>query len=426
MEKIINQSFQETYYRKVLDNGLTVVLFEKPDFHNNFFTLITPYGAGDYRQKDAFGNKYHLPPGVAHFLEHRMFDYQGFDVMEKLVEQGSTSNASTGFDQTQYYFGTTKDDYYPSLDLLLNFVFDLTIPEETVEKEKGIIIEELKMYDGMPDFKLYFGILKNMYHYLPYNEDIGGSVKSVSETTLEDLNLAYKLNYHPAQMYLVGAINGDIEATFNFIEDNLKSKQFDEYVKLERDFEAEPETVAVAFTEESMEVSKQKIALGYKFKHNETDPEKIDQMENLLHIYFEMLFSSVNEDYQKWLDEKIINDYFDVDVTVENTFGHLVASGEHDDVEVFKNFVESVIDNQDKYVSEAKFKQLQKKLIGKAILSLEQPSTIAQVYGRNIAEQIDVFESLDKFKTLTLNDLLELVGKLDLRTNSSVYTIIPK
>lgn len=426
MEKIINENFQETYYKKVLDNGLTVILFEKEDFHNNFFTLITPYGAGDYRQKDELGNTYHLPPGVAHFLEHRMFDYKGFDVMEKLSELGSTSNASTSYDQTQYYFGSTNEDFYPSLDLLLNYVFDLEIPLETVEKEKGIIIEELKMYDGMPDFKLYFGILKNMYKYLPYNEDIGGSVESVSATTLEDLNLAYKLNYHPAQMYLIGATNDNIEKVFDFIENNLKQRNFDDYVKLERDYPSEPEAVSIEYSEHTMDVAKSKVALGYKFKHNEFDPIVVDNMENLLHIYYEMLFSSVNEDYQTWLDEKLINDYFDVDITVEKEFGHLIVSGESENAEEFRNFVEKVLNNASQYISEEKYNQLKKRVIGKAILSLEQPSTIAQVYGRNIVLDVDVFKSIDTFKTLEYRDLLELVEKLDLYSNSSTFVISTK
>ncbi len=426
MKKIVNKNFQETYYKKTLDSGLQVILFEKPEFHNNFFTLITPYGAGDYKQKDQEGNTYHLPPGVAHFLEHRMFDYQGFDVMERFTEYGSTSNASTGYEQTQYYFATTNDEYRKSLSLLLDFVFDLTIPAETVEKEKGIIIEELMMYDGMPDFRLYFSTLKALYHHLPYNQDIGGSVESVSETTLEDLELAYKLNYHPSQMFLIGATNDNIEDVFKYVEDTMKDKKFPDFKELERDFEDEPETVASSYVEIEMDITKQKIGIGYKFKHYETDPLKLDTMENLFDIYLDMLFSSVNPEYQVWLDEGLVNDYFDAAVSIDPIFGHIFISGESDDVKGFKTFVESVFNNQEKYMSETKFTQLQNKFVGRAIMALEQPSTIAQVYGRNISEGVDIFDSVDHIKETKIDDLLAILKDLDLLEHSSTVVLKKK
>ena len=219
-----------------------------------------------------------------------MFDYQGIDVMEKLTSLGANSNASTSYDLTQYYFGTTNEDFYQPLALLLDFVFDLKIPEETVEKEKGIIIEELMMYDNMPDFKLYFSVLKGLYQNLPYNQDIGGSVKSVSMTTLQDLELAYQLNYHPSKMFLVGTVNGQVSETFDFIEQNLAKKTFTKAKNLKRDFLAEPSTVAIAYAESIMDINTSKIGLGYKFKHALTVQREIDKMQWALKIFFRLYY----------------------------------------------------------------------------------------------------------------------------------------
>ncbi len=423
MRKIIKSEYQEEYYIKTLDNGLKVILFYKPNFHNNFFSLITPYGAGDYRQIDEDGNTYHLPPGVAHFLEHRMFDYKGKDVMEQLVNYGASSNASTSYDMTQYYFGTTENDFKKPLALLLDFVFDLSIPPETVEKEKGIIIEELNMYDNMPDFRLYFNLLKGLYVNMPYNEDIGGSVKSVSNTTLKDLQMAYSLNYHPSQMFLVGTVNGKVEQTFAFIEDNFKDKQFLPFKKLKRDYPVEPATVATTYAESYMDINISKVAVGYKFLHDQIEVAKVDEMEWLLKIFFESLFSSVNEHYQGWLDDKIINDYFDIDVSVDKGVAHFIASGESNDVDSFVKFVESVVKNWKNHLSEIKFEQIKNRYIGKAILAFEQPMTMALIYARNIAAGSDVFDGLEDLKNLKFTDLLTLIESLDLLANRAIYVV---
>lgn len=426
MQKIYNEDYFESYYIKTLTNGLTVILFEKPKFHNNFFTLITPYGGGDYQQIDNQGNKYYLPPGVAHFLEHRMFDYQGFDVLEKFSEYGSNVNASTGYDQTQYYFSTTNNDFTNSLNLLLDFVFDLKIPAESVEKEKGIIIEELKMYDNMVDFKLYFNIIKNLYHNLPYIEDIGGSIESVSATTLADLELAYKLNYHPSQMFLVGSTNNNIADVISLIEENMSKKNFNEARSLKRDYLAEELSVSKAYQKDYMDINKSKLAVGYKFKHGESNPLEMKKIENLLTIFFELLFTSINEQYQIWVDEKLVNDYFDVDVSVDEDFGHIIFSVESEDENRIVEFIESVLADYDKYLSVDKFNQVLKRTIGKMILALEQPSSIALIYGRNIANGVDIFESLAALKAFKFEDLLKLLERFDLFSHKAVYIINKK
>lgn len=423
MRKIRNKDFNEEYYIKTLDSGMKVIIFYKPNFHNNFFTLITKYGAGDYKQIDKKGNTYHLPPGVAHFLEHRMFDYKGLDVMQEFVSMGANSNASTSYDMTQYYFSTTKKDYFKPLNLLLDFTLNLKIPAETVKKEKGIIIEELNMYDNMPDFKLYFNLLKGLYQFHPFNQDLGGSVESVSNTTLEDLELAYKLNYHPSKMVVVATVNNNVEKAMDFIEDNLKKKTFDKKINLSRDFKEEPEEVAIEYAETTMDINASKVALGYKFKHPYTNARDIDKAEWKLKIFFELLFSSVNKNYQQWLDDKKINDYFDIDFNLEKYIGHFIASGESDDVNKFQEFTESIIKDYKDHLSEEKFQQVKRKFIGKTIMAFEQPKTMALIYGRNIVNDTDLFESVEDLKNLKLDDLIDFIEKLDLLSNKSVYFV---
>ena len=150
MKFVENKRYKESYVEEVLDNGLHVVLWQKPDYEKSLFMLATPLGAMDIKQIDEHGNTIEYPAGIAHFLEHKMFEMKDGDVMDMFSSMGANVNAFTSYTETAYYFTTTADVKEP-LNLLLDFVQTLEINEESVEKEKGIIIQELHMYKEMSD-----------------------------------------------------------------------------------------------------------------------------------------------------------------------------------------------------------------------------------------------------------------------------------
>ena len=172
MKKHYNERYDETYYAETLDNGLKVIIWHKPNFQNSQFLFATPYGALDFKQKDENGNLVAYPSGIAHFLEHKMFESKKGDVMELFSQLGANVNAFTSYNETVYYFSTTNKDVEQEVNLLLDFVQELEITEESVEKEKGIIIQELNMYLQMPDSRLLFESFKSMYHNHPLNSDL--------------------------------------------------------------------------------------------------------------------------------------------------------------------------------------------------------------------------------------------------------------
>ena len=160
MKKHYNERYDETYFEETLDNGLRVVIWYKPNFQNSQFLFATPYGALDFKQKDALGNVIEFPSGIAHFLEHKMFESKQGDVMELFSQLGANVNAFTSYNETVYYFSTTNKEVKQELNFLLDFVQSLEITEASVEKEKGIIIQELNMYLQMPDSRLLFESFK--------------------------------------------------------------------------------------------------------------------------------------------------------------------------------------------------------------------------------------------------------------------------
>ena len=153
MKRITNERYQETYYTETLENGLRVVLWYKPGYARSLFMMATPLGAMDLIQEDAQGNTYSYPAGIAHFLEHKMFEKQDQDVMNEFSRMGANVNAFTSYNETAYYFSTSGSIEGP-LDLLLDFVQQLDISDASVEKEKGIIVSELNMYQQMSDSRL--------------------------------------------------------------------------------------------------------------------------------------------------------------------------------------------------------------------------------------------------------------------------------
>ena len=157
MKKIVNERYQETRFEETLENGLHVILWQKKDYVKSMFMMVTPLGAMDMKQVDENGKEYHFPAGIAHFLEHKLFeDEQGRDVTLDFVKLGADVNAFTTLEKTTYYF-STLDHFEESLELLLKFTSSFTSSEDAVNHEKRIIEQEINMYQDDPDYRAYLG-----------------------------------------------------------------------------------------------------------------------------------------------------------------------------------------------------------------------------------------------------------------------------
>ena len=171
-----------------------------------------------------------VPDGIAHFLEHKMFEKEDGDVFQKFSENGASANAFTSFTRTAYLFSAT-DKLYENTETLLDFVQEPYFTEQTVEKEKGIIAQEITMYDDQPDWRLYFGTIENMYHEHPVKIDIAGTVESINDITAEHLYECYETFYHPSNMvlFVVGAVDPEEMMAFHQrrsrMQKHLKNQQ---------------------------------------------------------------------------------------------------------------------------------------------------------------------------------------------------------
>ena len=226
MEKIYFETLKETLYHEKMANGLQVYLLPKMGFEKTYGLFSTKFGAIDTTfiplNKDEMIK---VEDGIAHFLEHKMFDMSDGDASEKFAKLGASTNAFTSSSRTAYLFSTTSNEY-ACIELLLDFVQKLEITPESVEKEKGIIGQEIKMYDDDPDWQVYFGSIQNLYQQHPVAVDIAGTVETVNRTDKDMLELCYNTFYHPSNMMIFVVGNIDPDKAMATIKENQDKKNF--------------------------------------------------------------------------------------------------------------------------------------------------------------------------------------------------------
>src|SRR6478672_4091372 len=187
MEKINFDQIQEELYHEKLPNGLNVYILPKKCFNKTFATFTTKYGSVDNTFVPLGKEEYlKVPDGIAHFLEHKLFEKEDGDVFQQFSKQGASANAFTTFTRTAYLFSSTSN-VEQNLETLIDFVQEPYFTEKTVEKEKGIIGQEINMYDDNPDWRLFFGLIENLYQEHPVRIDIAGTVESIAPITKDHL-----------------------------------------------------------------------------------------------------------------------------------------------------------------------------------------------------------------------------------------------
>lgn len=414
MKKTFDPRFDETYYTETLDNGLKLVIWHKPLFSATSCIFATPYGALDHRQITEDGTLIEDPAGIAHFLEHKMFECEHGDVMTDFSEMGANVNAFTSYTETCYTFSTCQKDIAKPLNLLLDFVQELSITDESVEKEKGIIIQELAMYQQMPDSRLFYETFKALYANHPLNEDIGGSAESVSSTTTSQLNSCFKRNYHPSVMTLVVVTGLDPQVILDIVKENQAKKKFDKPFKVKRAGIDEPLEPAIKHHVIEMDVSTPKIALAYKFSPlMKSDKDRISD-EWAIRCLLESHFSPLNPDFQSWIDQDIINDYFFFEVDFGKDYAMMMFVNETEHAETFKEFIETQLNLlKEKGISFDVLNQLKKRYAGQCMRLYNSLDDIASTTIKGLFTGVDYFTLIRMIESLNQNSIKELYKTLD-------------
>ena len=398
----------ETLYQKTLSNGLKVFLLPKPGFHKTYGLFSTNYGSID----NEFGHDpkqlTRVPDGIAHFLEHKMFEKEEGDVFQLFGQQGASSNAFTSFTKTSYLFSAT-DRVKENLLTLLDFVQDPYFTEETVEKEKGIIGQEIQMYDDDPNWRLFFGILRNLYPKHPLHIDIAGTVASIAEITAEDLYHCYETFYHPSNMtlFVVGDLNP--EEVLGWVEANQEAKNFAPIREIYRHFPEETAADIIAFDSVTMPITRPKVILGVKGFQEELpkENEEILRLRTAINLLLQLLLGNTSANYLRLYQEGIIDDTFGFEFSLDRSFHFADFSGDTDHPERFVQEITEILQNfkQDPEVNEQNLELLKKKMLGKYFQSLNSLEYIANQFTQDLFGEWTLFDLPKIIESVTLEDV---------------------
>ncbi|GMA53300.1 peptidase M16 [Alicyclobacillus contaminans] len=415
MNKKVYSNLNEKLYTQTLDNGLKVFLLPKREFHKTYGLFSTNYGSIDNEFSVQEEEPQKVPDGIAHFLEHKMFEKKEGDTFQEFGRLGASANAFTSFTKTSYLFSAT-DNIKENLLTLLNFVQAPYFTPETVEKEKGIIAQEIQMYQDDPDWRLFFGLLQNLYPKHPLHIDIAGTVESIDQITVEDLYKSYQTFYHPSNMILFVIGNIDVQETMSWIEDNQESKSFPSSPTIHRYFPEETTDDIVSFSSDIMPVTRPKAILGVKgFEDNLPQGNKEQlRFRTAINLLLQLLLGNTSKNYLDLYQKGVIDDSFDFEFLFDRSFYLADFSSDTEQPEAFFNEIEQILLNfaEEKEVNEANLTRLKKKMLGKYFQSLNSLEYIANQFTQELFGELTLFDLPEIIDSIQLHDCLNAGKRL--------------
>ncbi|HFM7590898.1 TPA: M16 family metallopeptidase [Enterococcus faecium] len=408
MNKTEYEQINETLYHEVLPNGLTVYLLPKNDYHKTYGLFSTNYGSIDnefipYGEKE----KVKVPDGIAHFLEHKLFEKEDGDVFQLFGKQGASANAFTSFTKTSYLFSTT-DQVEKNLTTLIDFVQAPYFTEETVNKEKGIIGQEIQMYEDDPNWRMFFGILNNLYPTYPLHIDIAGTVESIDKITAQDLYTCYRTFYQPSNMVLFVVGKMEPEKLMKLIRENQEAKNFPPKQEIVRYF---PENTKEIIKQSALEaaITRDKFVLG--IKGLDTLPQEGTELlryKTAINLLFQMILGNTSRNYLAMYNQGIIDDSFGFEFSLDREFHFADFSGDTDEPEKAAEKVKEIILGfaDDPEVSETNLDLLKKKMLGQYFQSLNSIEYIANQFTQSLFGDRTLFDLPEIIDSIQMKDVL--------------------
>lgn len=400
MKIIESTKIKEKAYFEKLENGLNIIIIPKENTNKKYVIWGNNFGSIDNRFIMPGSNEeVFIPDGVAHFLEHKMFEQpNGTNSLDTLMALGLEANAYTTNDHTAYLFECSSDKFYEGLDELMDYVQSPYFTDENVEKEKGIIGQEIMMYDDDPGFKLYLNTMDCLYHKNAVKLDIAGTIESISKIDPDVLYKCYNTFYHPSNMTLVVCGNFKPEELIEEIKKRLKHKENQGEIK--RIYEVEEDSINRKIKETNMEVSVPIFMIGYKDKL--PNSEEIVKKHIAIEVILNMLIGKSSELYKELYNNGDLLAEPDLDYEFSKQYAHVLISGQSKNPQViyerFKTEVEKFKRNG---LNEEHFERIKRKIYGDYVTEYNSVGDIARTFLSDSFKEINSFDYIEKYNTVT-------------------------
>ncbi len=417
MKEIELVGLEKKIYTDKLNNGLEIYLIPYDNKKNYYISYATRYGS-DINCFKVNGKEYNPPLGVAHYLEHKMFEEEsGIDPFEFFSKTGTDSNASTSYDNTQYICYGNKN-FKENLRYLIQFVNSPYFTDENVEKEKGIITEEIKMYNDIPDYKLETKLRECLYHNSPRRVDIAGTVEEINKITKEDLYNCYNNFYSPNNMFILIVGNFKIDDAMEIIKEKLKEKHNKPITEIIK--EEEPVSVNKPFYILEENIDLPKIGMGIKIPKS-LFKQKDMELELYLTIFSNMIFGPSSTFRERTRASKLLNDiYTEIEQTEDYIVYYLYAtSTKVDDLinEVNKEIIAMKLDKKD-------FDRAKKVLIANEVKVTDDIMRMENSVFDDIVRFKKIFPNrIETIKRMNFNTLKEIINKIDFGNKCTIKMI---
>ena len=408
IKQITNEKLGETVYCAKHPSGLEIRVLPKKGYTSAYAVFGVKYGSIDTFVQNDNGEFETIPEGTAHFLEHKLFESEDLNAFERFAKTGASANAYTSFEKTAYLF-KGSENIGESLEILLDFVQNPYFTQQTVEKEQGIIGQEIRMYQDLPDWQVMFNLLKALYEKCPVRIDIAGTQESIAKIDADLLYRLYKNFYNPANMVLsvVGAV--EPQEIFEIVDRCIKPA---DGKAIERKFEKESAKPVKNHVEEKLSVAQKQFLLG--FKEDISEPLISLEDEIASQIVLEAITGKSSPLFKKLLDEELIDMSFGSELFNGFGFSCIMVGGTSSDPEkTSKILCDEIVRMQKEGIDPAAFERAKRKFYGRYVMNYNDIDDIANLMMNLHFNGYEPFAELEACKNITLEKAQSRLAKLN-------------
>ncbi len=408
MKLIESTRIKEKAYIEKLENGLTVIIIPKENTKKKYVIWGTHFGSIDNRFiMPKTNEEVFVPDGVAHFLEHKMFEQEnGKNSLDVLMSLGVDANAYTTNNHTAYLFETTNN-FYEALDELMDYVQHPYFTDENVEKEKGIIAQEIGMYDDDPGWQLYMNALDCMYKENAIKIDIAGTVESISKIDKDVLYKCYNTFYNPSNMALVVCGEFNPEEILQEIKNRIVEKE--NQAEIKRIYPESEKGINKKYKETKMQVSKPIFLIGFK---DETLGKDKIKKHIAIEILMNMLVGKSSAFYKNMYDEGLLLAPLDMDYEYTDNYAHVMLTGQSKNPKKVQEELLKEMNNLKQNMDSQYFERIKKKVYGDYVVEYNSVADIARMFLSDYFKGVNSFDYIEQYNEVSIEYTKEILKEI--------------